>query len=251
VHNLADVLDKLGKTQEAESLRNIYLARRLSIMALKRPRMALRVGVTGHRKLDVTYALRARVRDVLQMLQAATAEILVVARSFYAEGPPLFRAVSSLAEGADRLFAEEALSLGFELDCPLPFSQAEYEKDFPTRESVEEFRGLLSRATGRVLELDGPTRAEERSGAYESVGRSVLDRSEMLVAIWDGEPAKGAGGTGHIVEIAQRKRTPILWIHPKTGAVVLKLRGAETTLTGDVLRDQLEPIFNRIGIQRP
>jgi hypothetical protein len=58
----------------------------------------------------------------------------------------LRRAFSPLADGEDRLFAGEALALGFELNCPLPFSQSEYEKDFPTRERVDEFRALLSRA---------------------------------------------------------------------------------------------------------
>lgn len=217
-------------------------------MALECPRMALRIGITGHRKLDVTEALRECVRDVLQMLQAATRQILTGWWAYYPEAPAHFRAVSPLAEGADRLFAEEALSLGFELDCPLPFLQAEYEKDFPTPESVQSFRGLLSRANGRVLELDGPTRTEERSAAYESAGRAVLDRSDVLVAIWDGEPAKGTGGTGSIIEIAARKGTPILWIHPKVCTVVLKVREAEMKLTEHVLHEQLERIINRIGI---
>ena len=40
------------------------------------------------------------------------------------------RVVSPLAEGTDRIFAEQALGLGFELCAVLPFPQAEFEKDF-------------------------------------------------------------------------------------------------------------------------
>src|SRR5690242_6565852 len=155
-------------------------------MALERPRLALRVGITGHRKLDDSEGLRARVRKSLQMVQAAAEQVLRDSHMSYAEKPPVFGAVSPLAEGADRLFASEAIALGFELDCPLPFSQAEYEKDFLTVESVNEFRDLLSRAEGRVLELDGPKPDAERYEAYESVGRVVLDQCDLLMAIWDG-----------------------------------------------------------------
>jgi hypothetical protein len=208
-------------------------------MVLERPRMALRVGVTGHRKLDASEELRARVREGLRMLQVAAEQVLRDSGMSYAETPPMFRAVSPLAEGADRLFATEAIALGFQLDCPLPFSQTEYEKDFPTVESVKEFRDLLSHAEERVLELDGPTQDAERSAAYESVGRVVLDQCDLLMAIWDGEPAKGAGGTGQIVERARRRGMPILWINPKTVAAVLQTRKDEVPLTEDALQCQL------------
>src|SRR5207245_1091102 len=132
----------------------------------------------------------------LDMLQAVTQEILRDSGMAYAEGAVLFRAVSPLADGADRLFAKEALARGFELDSPLPFSQGEYEKDFSTLESVEEFRELLKRADCHVFELDGPTHDDKRAAAYESVGRVVVDQCDVLVAIWNGEAAQGAGGTG-------------------------------------------------------
>jgi hypothetical protein len=145
---------------------------------------------------------------------------------------------------ADRLFATEAIALGFELDCPLPFSEAEYEKDFPTVESTKEFRDLLSHALGRVLELDGPTQEAERPAAYEAVGRVVLDRCDLLMAIWDGEPARGLGGTGQIVELAFTRGMPILWIHPRNAAV-LKTREGDVPLEEDALRRQLMRLQKR------
>ena len=57
--------------------------------------------------------------------------------ALYAGGSPTLRALSPLAEGSDRMFAAEALSLGYSLCCPLPFAQAEYERDFAPPEALE------------------------------------------------------------------------------------------------------------------
>jgi hypothetical protein len=177
------------------------------------------------------------------MVQSVTLRIREQSPGAYAADAVLFRAVSALAEGADRLFAVEAHALGLELDCLLPFAQAEYERDFATIESLNRFRELLALAAGRVLELDGPTVPETRSYAYEGAGRAMLDQCDILVAIWDGEPARGPGGTGQIVEIARRKGMPILWIHSETGAALLKTRSEEVPLGEEALLHRLEPIL--------
>src|SRR3954449_8629070 len=57
-----------------------------------------------------------------------------------------FELLSPLAEGADRLAAEVALARGITLLVPMPMVQSEYERDFPDRESLEEFRRLLKAA---------------------------------------------------------------------------------------------------------
>jgi hypothetical protein len=208
-------------------------------MALERPRFALRIGVTGHLKLAAEEQCRAGIQSALAMVQSVTRKIREDSLAAFAADAVLFRAVSALAEGADRLFAAEALDLKFELDCVLPFAQAEYERDFASDESISEFRGLLSRVDGRVLELDSPTNPDERSAAYESAGRAMLDQCDLLLTIWNGEPAKGPGGTGQIIEIARRKGMPILWIHSKTGVALLKTRRNETPLNEEAL---LEPL---------
>ncbi|MEW6071251.1 MAG: hypothetical protein AB1726_01475 [Planctomycetota bacterium] len=174
--------------------------------------LVVRVGVTGHR--DLTRAdrecLRGRVRTVLESARAGAEAVLARPdRGGYADLPPVLRVLSPLAEGADRLVAQEALDLGFELHCPLPFPREEYEKDFASRQSREEFRTLLSRA-GRVLELDG--RRDSEKEAYEMVGRTVLDHCDLLVAIWDGSEMRPRGGTGDILEEALRASVPCVHI---------------------------------------
>jgi len=144
-------------------------------------------------------ALRASAREVLLTLAAA------------APGEA-HRVVSPLAEGSDRILAEEAGALGWELYSPLPFSRADYEKDFKTEASRREFDELLSQAA-RVHELDG--RRDTRSGrdsAYTAVGRVVLDVSEVLVAVWDGQDEHGEGGTAQVVREARERGLPTIWI---------------------------------------
>jgi len=41
----------------------------------------------------------------------------------------------------------------------------------------------------------------------------VLDHSDLLVAVWDGQPVVGLGGTGQIVGHAVARRLPVLWVH--------------------------------------
>ena len=128
-------------------------------------------------------------------------------------------AVTSLAEGADRIFAREALALGCPLLCPLPFAQAEFERDFlpPAAlepDSLAHFRALLAEAQGgpglTLLELNG-ARADAPA-AYAKAGLTVLDHSQLLVAVWDGAKAAGQGGTADTLHAALVRRLPLLWL---------------------------------------
>src|ERR1700691_3928056 len=88
------------------------------------PTCALRIGVIGHRppKIpleDIPVEIRQTVREVLMFARTFT-EDLVASDQGYALREPILRIISSLAEGADRLVAEEGLTLGFKLQCPLP-----------------------------------------------------------------------------------------------------------------------------------
>src|ERR1039458_2908500 len=121
-----------------------------------RPRLVVQVGVIGHRPnrlaADISEFLTGQCQQILKTIfdiAAAEHDPLL-----HVSGPPLIRIVSPLAEGSDRIVAEAGLSLGAELQCPLPFPVAEYEHDFETKSSRAEFHSLLARATS-VLELEG------------------------------------------------------------------------------------------------
>jgi len=192
-----------------------------------RARIAYRVGVVGHRpdRLPADAVGLAAVRERLaQALGAVTAAVhgfqATADAAFYAAEPPALTANSPLAEGADRLFAEEALGLGFELYCVMPFAQADFEADFRATDALEtdslgRFRELLARAGEglRVLELDGdPSR---RSEAYQAAGRVVLNQSDLLIVVWDGGGSKGIGGTLDTLREAMAFEVPALWIDSK------------------------------------
>ena len=43
----------------------------------------------------------------------------------------------------------------------------------------------------------------------------MVDRSERLVAVWDGKPARGIGGTADIVSYARQKGVPVVVLWPE------------------------------------
>jgi hypothetical protein len=50
--------------------------------------------------------------------------------------------------------------------------------------------------------LDGPgapLEGEARSRQYARAGAFIVERCQVLIALWDGEPARGPGGTGALV----------------------------------------------------
>lgn len=144
------------------------------------------VGVTGHRALARPEAVAAEVDAVLDRLVAGSGQTIVV--------------VSGLAEGADRLVARQVLARsGARLVALLPFEPVDYVVDFADAASVEEFTDLLAGADEHEVITGAPSDDWTREAAYERAGHAMLDRCDVLVALWDGQPAKGRGGTAEMV----------------------------------------------------
>lgn len=179
---------------------------------------AFRVGVVGHRPDRLQ---RARLEDlgelVETLLKKVKEEVLRVYgdhRQLYDEDRPVLRALSPLAEGADRLFAHRALASKYELCCVLPFHEKDFEEDFESpkaleKDSKERFASLLKRATTR-FELDGCRKRE--AAAYEYCGSVVLNQSDLLFVIWDGRREEKRGGTEGMFDEAGQRGIPIVWI---------------------------------------
>jgi hypothetical protein len=68
--------------------------------------------------------------------------------------------------------------------------------------SVDEVRGVDSLDEGRL-----------------ECGVLTVDRSEIVLAVWTGDPAVGRGGVGDVVEYARALERPLIWIDPSTGSV--------------------------------
>ena len=174
----------------------------------------LRVGVTGHRALPDDPAFIARVRFALQRVRHMAPS---------SPATPLCMAlVSPLAEGADRLMARMALDdQDAVLVVPLPLPVDDYMADFAAEDSKREFQGLLARAQ-EVVRLP---RAETREEAYQNVADHLVERCDILIALWDGQPARGPGGTAEVVAMARARLLPLLWIDTRAPFALHEERG--------------------------
>src|SRR5690606_27911636 len=80
---------------------------------------------------------------------------------------------------------------------------------------------LLARAA-RVVELPGQRTAAEQ--AYERAGLVMLDHVALLIAVWDGGPAAGRGGTPDMLEAAARRGIPVVVISAADAAAPPTIR---------------------------
>lgn len=172
--------------------------------------LTLVLGVTGHRPdlLDGEGdRIAQRLEEIFDQMVGLVEKAADEHAALFASAAPHFQLVSPLAEGADQIAARVALAKRFTLGAMLPFARNQYEQDFAAGAPRDEFHVLLAQATS-VLELPG-----ERAtplAAYVMAGRATIAHCDLLIAIWDGEPPRGRGGTGEIVDIALLQGTPIL-----------------------------------------
>lgn len=160
--------------------------------------LELRIGITGHRSLkndNVWGWVRKAISDVLSQA-----------------GRPLI-GMSSLAAGSDQLFAELVLSQGGNLEVVIPFEG--YERTFDSPSNLDRYRELLAKAA-RVETIAGPRQDDE---AYLEAGRRIVNLSQSLIAVWDGLPARGWGGTAQVVALAREAGRPVIEINPNTHTV--------------------------------
>ena len=130
------------------------------------------------------------------------------------EGSPVglaqLRLHTPLASGADQIAAICARSSGYFVRALLPFEPSEYRVDFADGEELDMFEQALE-AADEVFVLPG--RRSDVEGAYLAVGESLVQTADILIAIWDGEQARGPGGTANVVDLALKSSTPVIHIH--------------------------------------
>lgn len=151
-----------------------------------------RIGISGHRGFD-----QATSDLVRQALREALTD--------YA--PDALVGVTCLADGADALFAQAVLDLGGTIDVIIPAT--EYRERFPV-EYHQTFDDLLAQAS-RVRRLGF---AESNSEAHMAASTIMISDASELIAVWDGEPARGYGGTADVVALARSRGVPVRVIWP-------------------------------------
>lgn len=154
------------------------------------PKTVFTIAITGHRKLLDENAVRREIALSLAYFREQHSEV---------------QAISALAAGADTIFAEEARAANIPLRVILPFGLTDYQSDFTPAEWAR-VESLLAYAGGyEVLQTLESHTDEERNEGYLAVGKRVVDEANAVIAVWDGQPANGKGGTGDIVQYARER----------------------------------------------
>lgn len=152
----------------------------------------LRIGITGHRGLspETTTLITARLSEALEELDGNLV------------------GVSLLADGPDSIFADQVLAHGGKLHVVVP--AARYRDDLPA-EHHQTYDRLIARAS-HVKRLDYTDSTEV---AHMAGSQAMLDSIDQLLAVWDGRPARGYGGTADVVHSARRRGIPVTILWPE------------------------------------
>jgi hypothetical protein len=149
-----------------------------------------RIGITGHTNLTpasvplVTEAVRATLTG---------------------HWPGGLAGVTCLARGADQVFANVVLDLGGTLHVVLPSTDYREAQD-----DLTAFDALLDRAA-TVHTMPFP---HAGPAAYMAASEHMLARIDALLAVWDGLPAAGYGGTADVVDAARHHGLPVTTLWP-------------------------------------
>jgi hypothetical protein len=151
----------------------------------------MRVGITGHRGLNAD--VERRVRELLE----------ATVRTY---APDELIGVSCIADGPDAWFADYVLAHGGRLEVVVPADG--YRESLP-EEHWPAYDGLMSSA----VEVHQTGMAESNSASHMAGSEILVGLVDELLAVWDGKPAWGFGGTADVVGYAERTGVPvrILW----------------------------------------
>jgi hypothetical protein len=153
----------------------------------------MRVGITGHRGLP---------EDSEKLIRAALATEV----SRYA--PDDLVGVSCIADGPDAWFAQAVLDHGGRLEVVVPASS--YRDGLPGWHHAT-YDALLQRA----VEVHETGLTESNAQAHMAGSEVLVGLVDDLIAVWDGQPARGFGGTADVVEYARRTGVPVRVIWPE------------------------------------
>jgi hypothetical protein len=137
-------------------------------------------GITGHQELGDETTIAWIEKEMLNELNKLNIE----------------KAFSSLAVGADQLFATLILSKQIPLVAIIP--SYNYQKTFQDNH-LKTYYSLLKQASDIIqLEFNEPGET-----AYYEAGKVIVEKSDIMFAVWNNKPAKGLGGTADIVAYAK------------------------------------------------
>lgn len=116
--------------------------------------------------------------------------------------------ISCLAGGPDQLFARAVLDLGGALEVVVP---AEHYRDGLEPEEQDGYDELIATAA----HIERLAFVESTSEAHLAAGQTIVDRCDLLFAVWDGQPSRGLGGTADTVAYARDRGVPVTVVWPQ------------------------------------
>jgi len=156
----------------------------------------MRIGITGHRGLN---------GDVERQVRALLAQAVAT----YDAGE--LTGVSCIADGPDAWFAQAVLDHGGRLEVAIP---AEQYRDALPEWHHPVYDNLLRRAAD--VHHTGLTASD--SAAHMAGSEVLVGLVDELLAVWDGNPARGYGGTADVVAYAERVGVPVRVLWPEGAA---------------------------------
>jgi len=151
-----------------------------------------RIGITGHTNLSAATVLlvAAGIREVLAPHSVG------------------LTGVTCLARGADQIFARVVLELGGVIEVVLPAH--DYRARKVSADNAAEFDEILTLARAiRTMPF-----AHSDGAAYQAASEHMLSTVDSLIAVWDGRPAGGYGGTADVVAAARESGMAVTVIWP-------------------------------------
>ena len=148
------------------------------------------VGFAGHRTVADPAAAIAAISAELKTIQATVSGELV--------------GIASAAAGADLLFLDACREAGLKTVVLLPFLRERFEKDFEDTAEWEHACRCMDAAWWCEVSPGG----EDEPAAYHVVARESLEISDRMLFLWNGQPARGLGGTAETVAEARLRGIP-------------------------------------------
>ncbi|MCZ0210715.1 hypothetical protein OZK63_35575 [Streptomyces sp. UMAF16] len=153
----------------------------------------MRVGISGHRGLST---------QVESQVRALLTEYVT------AHGPSDLVGVSCIADGPDAWFAETVLKHGGRLEVVVPAT--EYRQSLPNWHHP-----VYDRLLSRAADVHHTGITESTSQAHQAGSEILVGLVDELIAVWDGKPARGYGGTADVVAYAERAGVPVRVLWPE------------------------------------
>lgn len=164
------------------------------------------VSVTGHRHLAS--------EDLGAIEQAVRAAMIDLQRRC-PHSP--FWLMSGLAEGADSIAARCALELGWQVHAVMPVSLEDHESSLSSAQARDAFHTLLSRCASLTIL---PLSSDAPDQKYLDVAGYLCQQGQWLIAVWDGKPSEGPGGTADVVRLFEQGMVNAAGTLPDTGPVI-------------------------------